>query len=153
MKSPGIVVSFLATPARRRNFLALGRLVLIFTVMVVIFTVIFASIRRESIHDHSWCRPRRAGNRAGADFVMSCGSSGANSIYNILKRGNSILLAEGLDVFRVHVPHATIGRTLDSAGFAKRPAAMWWPLRRTGIQCQAITIISWDSERRSPNRL
>jgi voltage-gated potassium channel len=49
--------------------------------------------------------------------VMSCGSSGANSIYNILKRGNSILLAEGLDVFRVHVPHATIGRTLEQCRF------------------------------------
>lgn len=56
-------------------------------------------------------------HRAGADFVMSYGSSGANSIYNILKRGNSILLAEGLDVFRVPVPQTMIGRTLEQCRF------------------------------------
>ncbi len=52
-------------------------------------------------------------HRAGADFVMSYASSGASSIYSILKRGNSILLAEGLDVFRVSVPPSLVGKTLE----------------------------------------
>ncbi|MFN0060154.1 MAG: potassium channel family protein [Planctomycetota bacterium] len=56
-------------------------------------------------------------HRAGADFVMSYGGCGANTIFNILKGGNSILLAEGLDVFRVPVPRAMIGRTLEQCRF------------------------------------
>jgi len=56
-------------------------------------------------------------HRAGADFVMSYGSTGANTIFNILKRGDSILLAEGLDAFRVPVPPAMIGRTLEQCRF------------------------------------
>lgn len=56
-------------------------------------------------------------HRAGADFVMSYASSGASSIYSILKRGNSILLAEGLDVFRVSVPPSLVGKTLEECRF------------------------------------
>ncbi len=56
-------------------------------------------------------------HRAGADFVMSYACTGANSIFNILKRGNSILLAEGLDVFRIPVPNALIGMTLEECRF------------------------------------
>lgn len=51
-------------------------------------------------------------HRAGADFVMSYASTGANSIYNLLKRGSVLLLAEGLDVFRVPVPKSMAGRSL-----------------------------------------
>ncbi len=56
-------------------------------------------------------------HRAGADFVLSYASSGANCIFNILKRGNSILLAEGLDVFEVSVPKDMVGRTLEECRF------------------------------------
>ena len=43
-------------------------------------------------------------HRAGADFVMSYASMGANAIYNVLEGGDVVMLAEGLDVFRHPVP-------------------------------------------------
>jgi voltage-gated potassium channel len=55
-------------------------------------------------------------HRAGADFVMSYASMGSNAVYNILEGGDVIMLAEGLDVFRVPVPAALSGKRLDDSG-------------------------------------
>ena len=49
---------------------------------------------------------------AGADFVMSYASMGANAIYNVLENGDVVMLAEGLDVFRVPVPESLKGRSI-----------------------------------------
>ncbi len=38
-------------------------------------------------------------HRAGADFVLSYASMGANAIFNVLKRGEVLMVAEGLNVF------------------------------------------------------
>jgi Trk K+ transport system NAD-binding subunit len=54
-------------------------------------------------------------HRAGADFVMSYASMGANAIFNVLEKGDVVMLAEGLDVFRVPVPPKLIGHTLTDA--------------------------------------
>jgi len=43
-------------------------------------------------------------HRAGADFVMSYASMGANAILNILEGGDIVMVAEGLDLFRVPAP-------------------------------------------------
>jgi Trk K+ transport system NAD-binding subunit len=51
-------------------------------------------------------------HRAGADFVMSYSSMGANAVFNVLERGDVVMLAEGLDVFRHPVPAALAGRPL-----------------------------------------
>lgn len=51
-------------------------------------------------------------HRAGADFVMSYASTGANVIFNLLKKADFLLLAEGLDVFRLAVPTPLVGRSL-----------------------------------------
>ena len=51
-------------------------------------------------------------HRAGADFVMSYASTGANVLYNLLKRADILLLAEGLDAFRIPVPPALAGCSL-----------------------------------------
>lgn len=51
-------------------------------------------------------------HRAGADFVISEASMGANAILNSLHRSDILLLAEGLDVFKVPVPAALVGKTL-----------------------------------------
>ncbi|HUG19379.1 MAG TPA: NAD-binding protein [Planctomycetaceae bacterium] len=56
-------------------------------------------------------------HRAGADFVMSYASTGANSVFNLLKRGTVLLLAEGLDVFRIQVPAPLVGKTLAESQF------------------------------------
>jgi Trk K+ transport system NAD-binding subunit len=51
-------------------------------------------------------------HRAGADFVMSYASLGANAILTLLDRSDVLMVAEGLDVFRVPMPTALVGRTL-----------------------------------------
>ncbi len=51
-------------------------------------------------------------HRAGADFVMSYASMGANAIFNLLNRSNILMVAEGLDVFEVDVPARLAGRTI-----------------------------------------
>ena len=55
-------------------------------------------------------------HRAGADFVMSYASMGANAVYNILEQGDVVMVAEGLDVFRVKVPPRLVGTTLEESG-------------------------------------
>jgi voltage-gated potassium channel len=55
-------------------------------------------------------------HRAGADFVMSYASMGANAIYNVMEKGDIVMLAEGLDVFRHPVPASLAGRTLAEMG-------------------------------------
>jgi len=56
-------------------------------------------------------------HRAGADFVMSYASAGASTVFNLLKRGSILLLAEGLDMFHVPVPPALVGRSLAESRF------------------------------------
>lgn len=51
-------------------------------------------------------------HRAGADFVMSYASMGANTIINVLEQGDVVMLAEGLDVFRYPASPRVIGKTL-----------------------------------------
>jgi len=51
-------------------------------------------------------------HRAGADFVMSYASMGANAIYNILERDEVLMIAEGLNVFRMKTPKILIGKTI-----------------------------------------
>jgi voltage-gated potassium channel len=51
-------------------------------------------------------------HRAGADFVMSYASMGANTMVNLLRRGSILMVTEGLDVFKVPVPRALAGKTL-----------------------------------------
>ncbi|MCH8556734.1 MAG: NAD-binding protein [Balneolia bacterium] len=51
-------------------------------------------------------------HRAGADFVMSYATMGANAIYNSLDSSEILTLAEGLDIFRVPVPQKLVGVTL-----------------------------------------
>lgn len=51
-------------------------------------------------------------HRAGADFMMSYASMGASIIFNLLKRSDILLLAEGLNVFRIKVPPPLAGKSL-----------------------------------------
>jgi voltage-gated potassium channel len=53
-------------------------------------------------------------HRAGADFVMSHASMGANAVLNLLQRTTTVMLAEGLDVFKVPVPGDLVGQTLSA---------------------------------------
>lgn len=51
-------------------------------------------------------------HRAGADFVMSFASLGSNMIYNYLQSSQILMLAEGLDLFRMPVPGPLRGKSL-----------------------------------------
>jgi Trk K+ transport system NAD-binding subunit len=59
-------------------------------------------------------------HRAGADFVMSYASLGANAILTLLDRSDVLMVAEGLDVFRVPMPATLVGRTLAEADIRQK---------------------------------
>ncbi len=50
--------------------------------------------------------------RAGADLVLSYASMGANTIFNVLRGSDHLLLAEGVNVFPAPIPPAMAGRRL-----------------------------------------
>jgi Trk K+ transport system NAD-binding subunit len=54
-------------------------------------------------------------HRAGADFVMSYASMGANTIVNLLSRSHIMMVAEGLDIFEVKVPPELAGKAIAEA--------------------------------------
>lgn len=55
-------------------------------------------------------------HRAGADVTLSYASMGANTIFNLLRSSDTLLLAEGVNIFSVAVPSSLAGKTLaDSA--------------------------------------
>lgn len=51
-------------------------------------------------------------HRAGADFVLSYASMGSNAILNLLKRGDVVMVAEGLSLFKARTPPSLAGATL-----------------------------------------
>ncbi len=55
-------------------------------------------------------------HRAGADFVMSYASLGANTIFNFLMNEETLLLAEGLNFFHLNTPKSLWGKTLADSG-------------------------------------
>ncbi len=50
--------------------------------------------------------------RAGADLVLSYSSMGANTVFNLLRGGDHLLLAEGVNVFPAPIPESVAGRRL-----------------------------------------
>jgi len=59
-------------------------------------------------------------HRAGADIVMSYAGMGASVIMNWLKPGRILMVAEGLDMFRVPVPKALAGKTIGESEIRAR---------------------------------
>ncbi len=51
-------------------------------------------------------------HRAGADLVLSSASMGANTIFNLLRKSDTLLLAEGVCIFPSPVPQSMKGRRL-----------------------------------------
>lgn len=58
-------------------------------------------------------------HRAGADFVMSYASMGANTILNLLQRSDIMMVAEGLDLIKVKVPLQLEGHTIAESSIRK----------------------------------
>jgi Trk K+ transport system NAD-binding subunit len=59
-------------------------------------------------------------HRAGADFVMSYASLGANAIFNFLMNEETMLLAEGLNFFHLPAPRPLIGKVLAQSGIREK---------------------------------
>ena len=51
-------------------------------------------------------------HEAGADFVISFASMGADAVLHYFLRGDTLMIAEGLDVFRVKVPELLSDKTI-----------------------------------------
>lgn len=55
-------------------------------------------------------------HRAGADFVMSYAKMGANSIFNIIEKNEALMLAEGLNIFKMKTPKSLVGKKIRETG-------------------------------------
>jgi Trk K+ transport system NAD-binding subunit len=83
-----------------------------------IYLTIYARHLRPDIHIVARSSIERNVNslhRAGADFVMSYASMGANAMYNIYEENEIIMIAEGLNVFSLKTPKKIAGKTLIEA--------------------------------------
>lgn len=76
-------------------------------------------------------------HRAGADFVMSDASLGSNAIFNFLMNEETLLLAEGLNIFNLPTPISLVGKTLAEAGIREKTGCSV-----VAIQHQGKTIIN-----------
>ena len=70
--------------------------------------------------------------RAGADFVLSYASSGATEAWNEVHDDTTVLLAEGLVVFRVHTPSSLAGRRLDDTDISEESGCTLVGVARDG---------------------
>jgi Trk K+ transport system NAD-binding subunit len=59
-------------------------------------------------------------HQAGADLVMSYATLGASAVINYLKDVQEIMVAEGLNLFRMPVPASLAGKSLRESGIRER---------------------------------
>jgi voltage-gated potassium channel len=71
-------------------------------------------------------------HRAGADFVLSYASMGASAMLNLLKQDKVLLVAEGLDFFRVPVPRSLAGTTIADCGIREQTGCSVVAVKRDG---------------------
>ncbi|TVR20462.1 MAG: potassium channel protein [Anaerolineaceae bacterium] len=79
-------------------------------------------------------------HRAGADFVMSYASTGANAIINLMGRDNILMVAEGLDVFEVPIPDSLVGKTLAETDIRERTGCTVIALHINGGSKQTLPM-------------
>lgn len=72
-------------------------------------------------------------HRAGADFVMSYASIGANAIFNFLKNEDTWMLAEGLNIFRMKAPKSLVDKDLARSGIREATECSVVAIRDDGI--------------------
>lgn len=73
-------------------------------------------------------------HRAGADFVLSYSSLGAEGVISLLQSRESVILGEGFDLFYVPVPASLIGKTLATSHIRAR----------TGLNVLALRLLSGE---------
>jgi len=82
-------------------------------------------------------------HRAGADFVASYASMGANIVFNLLKRSDILMVAEGLNVFRVELPEHLEGRTLIESEIRQRTGCSVIAIQRE-VDGSDVHLIHFD---------
>ncbi|MFT4689441.1 MAG: Trk K+ transport system NAD-binding subunit [Limisphaerales bacterium] len=90
---------------------------------VNVYLTIYCRKLRPDIEIISRCTQERnvtTMHRAGADFVMSYASMGANIMFNLLRSGDLLMLAEGLDLFRVQTPTPLVGRPIKASNIREK---------------------------------
>lgn len=73
-------------------------------------------------------------HRAGADFVMSYATMGANVVFNILERNDVVMIAEGLNVFNVDTPQSLVGQTLRESQIRQKTGCSVLAINKDGQQ-------------------
>lgn len=73
-------------------------------------------------------------HRAGADFVLSYATMGANAIFNILERNDIIVVAEGLNIFTAQTPPGLAGKTLIESNIRQQTGCNILSIRKDGQQ-------------------
>lgn len=63
-------------------------------------------------------------HRAGADFVQSYASIGADAMFNLIRKSRVMTIAEGLEVFRVPVPEVLDGVPIAQSRIRERTGCM-----------------------------
>ncbi len=71
--------------------------------------------------------------RAGADAVLSYAGTGSAAIWNHLRGDETVLVAQGLNVFRTPIPKELAGTTLASAHVLRRTACNVVAVERNGV--------------------
>ncbi len=71
--------------------------------------------------------------RAGSDDVLSYAGTGAAAIWNAYRPNDTLMLADGLSVFRVEVPASLYGVTLAASGIRRRTGCNVVAIERDGV--------------------
>jgi len=88
-----------------------------------IFLTIFYRRLRQGMQIISRCTHEKNAarlHRAGADLVLSYASMGANTVFNVLRSSDTVLLAEGVNIFSARVPAGLAGKTLAETAVRSR---------------------------------
>jgi voltage-gated potassium channel len=88
----------------------------------VALTIFFRKLRDEwqILARSNFDRNVKTLSRAGADLVLSYASMGANTVFNLMRGGEALLLAEGLRVFQSPIPPSVAGRSLGDSQIRSR---------------------------------
>ena len=71
-------------------------------------------------------------HRAGADFVMSFAALGANTIFNFFQSSDIVMLAEGLDIFKLSMPPGLHGKTLAQSNIRQETGCSVVAIKHSG---------------------
>jgi Trk K+ transport system NAD-binding subunit len=93
-------------------------------------------------------------HRAGADFVGSYASMGANIIFNLLKRSDILMLAEGLNIFQIKLPVALAGQSLLESEIRQRTGCSVIAIQReVGQRSKYLTHLNPTDEMQPDDEL